>query len=130
MGLLVRERKSVRVCSREGTKVESTHVRVVGLSVFFRYCCLLLAVESLQWITSKRRTAKRRTVLEILEYAIRYSRDGSYTPNLTKDKKRAVRKRAALLTVDKGEVFFTRGKAKVKVLVNSNIHVYTMYKHL
>ena len=55
---------------------------------------------------------------EILEYAIRYSQDGSYTPNLTKDKKRAVRKRAALLTVDKGEVFFTRGKAKVKVLVN------------
>ena len=55
---------------------------------------------------------------EILEYAIRYSQDGSYTPYLTKDNKRAVRKRAALLTVDKGEVFFTRGKAKVKVLVN------------
>ena len=35
---------------------------------------------------------------EILEYAIRYSRDGSYTPNLTKD--------------------ITRGKAKVKVLVS------------
>ena len=49
---------------------------------------------------------------EILEYAIRYSQDGSYTPYLTKDKKRAVRKRAALLTVDKGEVFFTRGKAQ------------------
>ena len=29
-----------------------------------------------------------------------------------------MRKRAALLTVDKGEVFFTRGKAKVKVLVS------------
>ena len=39
---------------------------------------------------------------EILEYAIQYSQDGSYPPNLTKDKKRAVRKRAALLTVDKG----------------------------
>ena len=61
---------------------------------------------------------KTNGVDEILEYAIRYSQDGSYTPNLTKDKKRAVRKRAALLTVDKGEVFFTRGKAKVKVLVS------------
>ena len=29
-----------------------------------------------------------------------------------------MRKCAALLTVDKGEVFFTRGKAKVKVLVS------------
>ena len=55
---------------------------------------------------------------EILEYAFRHFQDGSYPPNLTKDKKRAVRKRAALLTVDKGEVFFTRGKAKVKVLVS------------
>ena len=33
MGLLVCEGKSVRVCSREGAKVESTYVRVVGLSV-------------------------------------------------------------------------------------------------
>ena len=55
---------------------------------------------------------------EILEYAIQYAQDGSYPPNLTKDKKRAVRKRAALLSVDKGEVFFTRGKAKVKVVVS------------
>ena len=43
---------------------------------------------------------------EILEYAIQYAQDGSYPPNITKEKKRAIRKRAALLTVDKGEVFF------------------------
>ena len=55
---------------------------------------------------------------EILEYAIQYALDGSYPPELTKEKKRAVRKRAALLTVDKGEVFFTRGKTKVKVVVS------------
>ncbi len=56
---------------------------------------------------------------EILEYASQYAEDGSYPPELTKDKKRAVRKRAALLTVDKGEVFFNRGKRKVKVVKNS-----------
>ncbi len=57
---------------------------------------------------------------EILEYAIQYAEVGSYPPKLTKDKKRAVRKRAALLTVDKGEVFFNRGKRKVKVVKNSS----------
>ncbi len=55
---------------------------------------------------------------DILEYATQYAQDGSYPPALTKDKKRAVRKRAALLTVDKGEVFFNRGKMKVKVVVS------------
>ena len=47
-----------------------------------------------------------------------YAQDGSYHPNLTKDKKRAVRKRAALLSVDKGKMLFTSGKAKVKVVVS------------
>ena len=42
---------------------------------------------------------------EILEYAVQYAQDGSYPLNLTKEKKRAVRKCAALLRVDKGEVF-------------------------
>ena len=55
---------------------------------------------------------------EILEYAIQYAQDGSYPPNITKEKKRAIRKRAALLTVDKGEVFFNRGDRKVKVVVS------------
>ena len=35
-----------------------------------------------------------------------------------KEKERAVRKRAALLTVDKGEVSFNSGKTKVKVVVS------------
>ena len=55
---------------------------------------------------------------EILEYAVQYAQDGSYPLNLTKEKKRAVRKRAALLRVDKGEVFFNRGERKVKVVIS------------
>ncbi len=47
---------------------------------------------------------------EILEYAIQYAEDGSYPPKLTKDKKRAVRKRAALLTV---EVFLAKGRLRL-----------------
>jgi len=46
---------------------------------------------------------------EILEYAVQYAQDGSYPLNLTKEK-RAVRKRAALLRINKGEVFFNRGE--------------------
>ncbi len=61
---------------------------------------------------------------EILEYAIQYAQNGSYPPELTKDKKRAVRKRAALLTIDEGEVFFNRGKRKVMVMVSREEHVY------
>ncbi len=41
-----------------------------------------------------------------------YAEDGSYPPELTRDKKRAVRKRAALLTVDKREIFFNRGNLR------------------
>ena len=52
---------------------------------------------------------------EILEYAVQYAQDGSYPLNLIKEKKRAVRKRATLLRVDKGEVFFNRGERRVKV---------------
>ena len=116
MGQLVREGKSVRVCSHEGAKVESTHIRVVGLSI---YKMLLpfagnwfAAMDNIETADGQ----ETNSVDEILEHAIRYAQDGSYPPNLTKDKKRAVRKRAALLIVDKGEVFFTRGKAKVKFL--------------
>ncbi len=54
-----------------------------------------------------------------MEYAIQYAEEGSYPPELTKYKKRAVRKRAALLTVDKGEVVFNRGKRKINVVKNS-----------
>ena len=40
-------------------------------------------------------------------------------PELTKDRKRAVRKRATLLTVEKGEIFVKRGGSKVKVVAPS-----------
>ena len=52
----------------------------------------------------------------ILELAIQYVQDGTYPPSLSKDKKRAVRKRAATLYIDKGEVFLNRGAKKVKVI--------------
>ena len=42
----------------------------------------------------------------------------NYPPELTKEKERAVRKRAALLTVDKGEVSFNSGKTKVIVIIS------------
>lgn len=42
---------------------------------------------------------------EILELAIHYVQNARYHPDLTKDKKRAVRKRAVTLTCEKGEVF-------------------------
>ena len=49
----------------------------------------------------------------ILEHAIDYCMTGSYPPGLSKDKKRAVRKRAKALTVVKGEVYLQRRKNKV-----------------
>ena len=95
----------MHVCSREGAKVESTHVRVVGLSVY-----KMLLPLTTNWVAATNNIGttdgqETNSVDEILEYAIRYAQDGSYPPNLIKDKKRAVRKHAALLTVDKGEVF-------------------------
>ena len=45
----------------------------------------------------------------ILELAIQCVQDGTYPPSLSKDKKRAVRKRAATLYIDKGEVFLNHG---------------------
>ena len=42
---------------------------------------------------------------EILELAIKYVQDGSYPPDLSKERKRAVRKRATALSIDKGEIF-------------------------
>ena len=56
---------------------------------------------------------------DILEFAIQYVQDGSYPPELTKDRKRAVGKRATLLTVEKGEIFVKRGGSKVKVVAPS-----------
>ena len=44
----------------------------------------------------------------ILDYAIHYAINNAYPPDLTKEKKRAVRKRAATLTIDSGDVFLKR----------------------
>ena len=50
-----------------------------------------------------------------LELAIRYTVRRSYPPRLSKKRKRAVRKRASALTVDKGEVLLKRKGRQVKV---------------
>ena len=52
---------------------------------------------------------------EILEMAVYYILKGRYESNLSKDKKRAVRKRARSLSVEDGEVFMRRKKRKVRV---------------
>ena len=52
----------------------------------------------------------------ILELAVEYAVRRSYPPGLSKEKKRAVRKRAATLIVDKGEVFLKRKGRRVKVV--------------
>ena len=46
----------------------------------------------------------------ILDLAIDYKPSGTYPPALSKDKKRAVRKRAATLITDNGEIFVERNK--------------------
>ena len=43
---------------------------------------------------------------EILDAAITYKIDGTYPCNSLKDRKRAIRKRAERLEMDKGELFF------------------------
>jgi len=53
---------------------------------------------------------------EILELAIHYVQNGSYPSGLSKDKKRAVRKRAATVVCDKGEVCVQKKKRRVKVV--------------
>ena len=49
----------------------------------------------------------------ILDYAIEYKLYGRYPEGLSKDKKRAVRKRMKCLTVENGEVYIERKKSKV-----------------
>ena len=51
---------------------------------------------------------------DILDFTIYY--DGSYPDGLTKEKKRAVRKRAAKLETEKGEVFLLRKGKRIKVV--------------
>ena len=73
----------------------------------------------------------------ILEHAIdycltgSYRLTGSYPPGLSKDKKRAVRKRAKAVTVVKGEVYLQRRKNKVYAydfheLISSTCYMLTM----
>ena len=49
----------------------------------------------------------------VLDYAIEYKMKGAYPPGLTKDKKRAVRKRAQTICIEEGEVYILRKKNKV-----------------
>ena len=51
-----------------------------------------------------------------VELAVEYAVRRSYPPGLTKEKKRAVRKRASTLVVDKGEVFLKKKGRQVKVV--------------
>ena len=53
---------------------------------------------------------------EILDLAIEYVLHGNYPPALSKDKKRSVRKRAATLVADKGEVFLKRKGRLVRIV--------------
>ena len=59
---------------------------------------------------------ERQETDNILEHAIEYSMKGAYPPRLTKDKKRAVRKRAQTISVEEGEVYIKRKKNKVGLL--------------
>ena len=52
----------------------------------------------------------------ILDHAIHYAINNTYPDGLSKEKKRAVRKRAATLVVDSGEVYLKRKNRKVKVV--------------
>ena len=53
---------------------------------------------------------------------------GSYPPGLTKDKKRAVRKRVRTVTVENGEVYLQRKKNKVCTLLSQAIHLVCQWK--
>ena len=57
---------------------------------------------------------------QILELAVDYAVCHSYPPGLTKERKRAVRKRASTLVVDKGEVFLKKKGRRVKVVKSSD----------
>ena len=53
---------------------------------------------------------------EIIDYAIEYCISKGYRPGLSKDKKRAVRKRAKLISVVDGEVYIQRKTNKVCIM--------------
>ena len=55
----------------------------------------------------------------ILDFAIEYKQSGTYPPALTKEKKRAVRKRTASLIADNGEIYVERKNRRVKVVTSA-----------
>ena len=59
---------------------------------------------------------------QLLEYAIFYSENGMYPDGLSKDKKRAVRKKAKSISIELGEVF----KKKKNKKVSQHTHEYRM----
>jgi len=58
----------------------------------------------------------KKTRKKILDCAIHYVLNKTYHCELEKDKKRAVRKRAATLVLEDGEVFVQQKNRKVKVI--------------
>ena len=63
----------------------------------------------------------------ILDYAIEYKMKGAYPPGLTKDKKRAVRKRAQTICIEEGEMYILRKKNKVCLSDLSEEHMILLY---
>lgn len=53
----------------------------------------------------------------LLDLAIEYAMKGTYRDGLTKEKKRAVRKKAQSLVIDKGEIYIKRKKGTVSLKV-------------
>lgn len=57
----------------------------------------------------------------ILDYAIEYKLSGTYPLSLTKEKKRAVRKRAATLIAENGEIYVQRKKGSLTMKVVTSV---------
>ena len=55
---------------------------------------------------------------QLVEFAIEYATSGVYPSGLSKDKKRAVRRKAGTLVVEQGEVFLQRRQGRVKVVTD------------
>ena len=66
---------------------------------------------------------------DILDYAIEYRMRGGYPPGLTKDKKRAVRKRAQAISVEDGEVYIQRKKNKVCLTISVLVFTINQIKY-
>ena len=56
---------------------------------------------------------------DVLDLAIDYATRGGYPEGLSKDKKQAVRRRAATLRIDKGETLLKRKSREVKVVTDA-----------